>query len=50
MAEGKLKLSKSFKTALVSKLQISDAKVQDVIDCAMNAANEDENADEDTSN
>eukprot|EP00957_Ditylum_brightwellii_P115905 8840801-Ditylum_brightwellii.AAC.1 len=49
-AAGKLKLSKSFKTALVSKVQLSDAKIQDVIDCAMNAADDgNQNDDEDVS-
>ena len=31
---GKLALSKSFKSALVSKVQLSDAEVQDIVDGA----------------
>ena len=38
---GKLKLAKSFKTALVSKVQLSDAEVKDIVDDAMaNAKND----------
>eukprot|EP00957_Ditylum_brightwellii_P133264 10161915-Ditylum_brightwellii.AAC.1 len=49
-AAGKLKLSKSLNTALVSKVQLSDAKIQDDIDCAMNAADDNkQNDDEDAS-
>ena len=32
--DGKLALSKSFKSALVSKVQLSDAEVQDIVDGA----------------
>ena len=36
-SKGKLSLAKSFKSALVSKVQLSDAEVQDIIDSAMDA-------------
>jgi hypothetical protein len=40
MAKSNLKISKSFQSALVSKLQILDAKIQDVINCAMENASQ----------
>ena len=47
--DGKLALSKTFKSALVSKLQLSDAEVNDVIATAMKASDEEENIDDDGS-
>ena len=48
-ADTKLALSKTFKTALISKLQLSDAEVNDVIASAMKASNDDAEVDDDTS-
>ena len=38
---GKLALSKSFKTALATKMQCSDAEVKDIVDSAMKACDAD---------
>ena len=46
VAKSNLKLSKSFQSALVSKLQISDAEIQDVINCAMENASESKDEDD----
>ena len=49
MAKSNLKISKSFQSALVSKLQISDAEIQDVINCAMENAITIDDTDEEAS-